>query len=183
LQDGNLLRYGWAEARLAAEPKIDAESETNVKYAPGVFSFKLDRPLAVVYGDGSPIQDVETAYAVVNALESATGRPVMIYELKDLPKNDKYALVLIGTAATNELIKRAVERIPPDIATAKQFGARVVDSDNDWLILSGTDNLEAERAAMDWTIRFWKYAKDAAARRVGLVEKDLPLGVDPQALP
>lgn len=183
LEDGELLRYGWVEARLAGEPKIDAESETNVKYAPDVFSFKLDRPLAVVYGDGSPIQDVETAYAVVNALESATGRPVKIYELKDLPKNDKCALVLIGTAATNELIKRAAERVPPDIATAKQFGARVVDSNNDWLVLSGTDNLDAERAAMDWTIRFWIYAKDAAARRVGLVEKDLPLGVDPQALP
>ncbi|MEO6654791.1 MAG: hypothetical protein ABIO36_01780, partial [Pyrinomonadaceae bacterium] len=65
----------------------------------------------------------------------------------------------------------------------KQFVARVSDSKNDWLILSGADNLEAERSAMDWTIRFWKYAKDSAARRIGLIEKDLPLGVDPQGLP
>ncbi len=49
--------------------------------------------------------------------------------------------------------------------------------------MSGADNLEAERAAMDWTLRFWKYAKDSAARRVGLVEKELPLGVDPAQLP
>ena len=57
------------------------------------------------------------------------------------------------------------------------------DSTNDWLILGGADSLEAERSAMGWTIRFWKYAKDSAARRIGLVEKELPLGVDPQGLP
>ncbi len=67
---------------------------------------------------------------------------------------------------------------------AKQFAARAGEkSGEDWLIFGGADPLEAERAAMDWTIRFWKYAKDSAARRVGFVEKELPLGVDPAQLP
>lgn len=179
LEDGELLRYGWAEARLADEPKFDTETKTNVIYANDVFSFNLNRPLAVVYGDKAPIQDVETAYALLNALESAIGRPVEIYELKDLPKDRQNALILIGTAKTNQLITAAATKIPANLLSAKQFAARVDDS----LILSGADNLEAERAAMDWTLRFWKYAKDSGARRVGLVEKELPLGVDPAQLP
>lgn len=181
---GDLLRYGWAEARLAGEPKIDAATKTNVTYGADVFSFNLNRPLAVVYGDKSPIQDVETAYVIVNALESATGRPVKIYELKDLPKDERNALVLVGTAKTNQLINQIFGKIPANVSSNKQFVARAsADSKNDWLILSGADDLEAERAAMDWTIRFWKYAKDSAARRVGLVEKELPLGIDPGQLP
>ena len=180
----DLLRYGWAEARLASAPQIDSTTKTNVIYGENAFSFNLNRPLAVVYGDKSPIQDVETAYAVVNALESAIGRPVKIYELKDLPKDEQNALILVGTAKTNQLTNQVFGKIPANLSAAKQFVARVSDdSNNDWLILSGADNLEAERAAMDWTIRFWKYAKDSAARRVGLIEKELPLGVDPAQLP
>lgn len=180
----DLLRYGWAEVRLNGSPQIDAATKTNVTYGENVFSFNLNRPLAVVYGDKSPIQDVETAYVVVNTLESATGRPVKIYELKDLPKDERNALVLVGTAKTNQLIKQVFGEIPKKISSTKQFVARASDdSKNDWLILSGANDLEAERAAMDWTIRFWKYAKDSAARRVGLVEKELPLGIDPGQLP
>ena len=179
IEGGELIRYGWAEARLAGLPRIDSLTKTNVIYDDGALDFNLDRPLAVVYGDKSPIQDVETAYAVVNALESAIGRPVKIYELKDLPGDERTALILVGTARTNQLIASVSSKIPANILSAKQFGVQV----DDWLILSGSDNLEAERAAMDWTLRFWKYAKDSAARRVGLVEKELPLGVDPAQLP
>ncbi len=179
----DLLRYGWAEARLADAPQIDSTTKTNVIYGENAFSFNLNRPLAVVYGDKSPIQDVETAYAVVNALESAIGRPVKIYELKDLPKDEQNALVLIGTAKTNQLINQVYGKIPANLSVSKQLVARVSDNSNDWLVLSGAEPLDAERAAMNWTIRFWKYAKDSAARRVGLVEKELPLGVDPQGLP
>ncbi|MEK7855694.1 MAG: hypothetical protein AAB288_06365, partial [Acidobacteriota bacterium] len=177
--DNGLLRYAWVEARLPGQPRIDAATKTNVVYGEAVLTFDLDRPLAVVYGDKSPIQDVETAYAVVNALESATGRPVKIYELKDLPKDERNGLILVGTDKTNQLIASVASRIPADTRSAKQFGIRV----DEWLILSGSDNVEAERAAMDWVVRFWKYAKDSAARRVGLVERELPLGGDPAQLP
>jgi hypothetical protein len=179
LEDGELLAYGWAEARLAAAPKFDAATKTNVVYGDGALDFSLDRPLAVVYGDKAPIQDVETALAVVNALESATGRVVKVYELKDLPKDESLALILIGTAKTNQLTASLSANVPASISSAKQF---VAVADNR-LILSGADNTEAERAAMDWMLRFWKTAKDSAVRRVGLVEKELPLGVDPAQLP
>lgn len=186
LEDGkDLLRYGWAEARLAGAPQIDTNTKTNVVYGKNALNYNLNRPLAVVYGTNSPIQDVETAYAVVNALESATGRPVKIYELKDLPKNERSALVLIGTAKTNPLISSAMSKLPAKVTKAKQFVAQSTGENavEDWLVLSGTEPLDSEIAAMDWTVRFWKYAKDSAARRVGLIEKELPLGVDPQGLP
>jgi len=182
--DDDLLRYGWTEARFAGAPRIDAKEKTNVVYGEKVFDYNLNRPLAVVYGDKSPIQDVETASVLVNTIESATGRPVKIYELKDLPKNERSALILVGTAKTNQLIAAVNSKIPANIRSAKQFAARTGENTGeDWLVFAGTDSLEAERAAMDWTIRFWKYAKDSAARRVGLVEKELPVGFDPTQLP
>ncbi|HXG83713.1 MAG TPA: hypothetical protein VNI84_06765, partial [Pyrinomonadaceae bacterium] len=182
--DDNLLRYGWAEARLAGAPQMDSGEKSNVVYGEKVFDFDLNRPLAVVYGDKSPIQDVETASVLVNTIESATGRPVKIYELKDLPKDERAALILVGTAKTNQLIAAVNSKIPANVRNAKQFAARTGENPSeDWLVFAGTDPLEAERAAMDWTIRFWKYAKDSAARRVGLIEKELPLGFDPAQLP
>ena len=182
--ENDLLRYGWAEARLAGTPQMDATEKTNVVYGDKVFDYNLNRSLAVIYGDKSPIQDVETASVLVNTIESATGRPVKIYELKDLPKGERAALILVGTAKTNQLIASINDKIPANLREAKQYAARVAaENSGDWLVFSGADPLEAERAAMDWTIRFWKYAKDSAARRVGLVEKELPLGFDPAQLP
>lgn len=185
LDDGkDLLRYGWAEARLSGVPQIDSATKSkNTTYGDNVFGFNLNRSLTVVYGDKSPIQDVETAYAIVNTLESATGRPVKVYELKDVPKNERQALILVGTAQTNQLITEVSSKIPANLKSAKEFVANVSNGDENWLIMSGAEPLDSERAAMDWTVRFWKYAKDSAARRVGLVEKDLPLGFDPTALP
>lgn len=184
MENGDFLRYGWAETRLAGAPQIDTKTKSkDTAYGDNALSFNLNRPLAIVYGTNAPIQDVETAYAVVNTLESAIGRPVKLYELKDLPKNERNALILIGTAKTNPLIAEINSKIPNELGSRKEFVANVTNSNENWLILSGQEPLDAERAAMDWTVRFWKYAKDSAARRVGLVEKDLPLGVDPQGLP
>ena len=180
----DLLRYGWAEVRLTGQPLLDRNEKSNVVYGEKVFDYNLNRPLAVVYGDDAPIQDVETAFVLINTLESATGRPVKLYTLKDLPKNERNTLILVGTAKTNQLIASVSSKFSTNVQNAKQFAVRVAtENDEDWLIFSGADSLEAERAAMDWTIRFWKYAKDSAARRIGLVEKDLPLGFDPAQLP
>lgn len=181
--ENELLRYGWAEARLAGSLPFDSATKTDVVYGENAAAFDFNRPLAVVYGDDAPIQDVETAYAVVNAVESATGRPVKIYTLKDLPDNERTALLLVGTAKTNKLIASVGGKIPAGINSAKQFVARVNDNSGDWLVMSGAAPLDSERAAMDWLLRFWTKAKDSAARRVGLVEKELPLGFDPAQLP
>jgi hypothetical protein len=184
--DNGLVRYGWAETRLEGEPQIDRSTRTDVRYSEGAMNFDLNRPLAVVYGQGAPIQDVETASVLVNTIESATGRPVEVYELNDLPADLKARgnLIVVGTPKTNSLIQ-SVQNTMGDINGAKRFVARVSadGSHGDWLVFSGADPLDAELAAMDFTIRFWKFAKDSAARRIGLVEKELPLGFDPAQLP
>jgi hypothetical protein len=184
--DNGLVRYGWAETRLEGEPQIDRSTRTDVRYSEGAMNFDLNRPLAVVYGQGAPIQDVETASVLVNTIESATGRPVEVYELNDLPADLKArgTLILVGTPKTNSLIQ-SVQNTMGDINGAKRFVARVSadGSHGDWLVFSGADPVDAELAAMDFTIRFWKFAKDSAARRIGLVEKELPLGFDPAQLP
>jgi hypothetical protein len=184
--ENGLVRYGWAETRLEGEPQIDRSTRTDVRYSEGAMNFDLNRPLAVVYGQGAPIQDVETASVLVNTIESATGRPVEVYELNDLPADLKArgTLILVGTPKTNSLIQ-SVQNTMGDINGAKRFVARVSadGSHGDWLVFSGADPVDAELAAMDFTIRFWKFAKDSAARRIGLVEKELPLGFDPAQLP
>lgn len=189
--DEGLLRYGWAEARLAGAPRLDrspnAVPESNVRYDADALSFDFNRSLAVVYGEGSPILDLETASALVNTLESATGRPVGVYHLPDLPANLKQngALILVGTAKTNALVAAALKESSPELGTAPRFVTRVAANGRhgDWLVTGGATPEDAERAAMDLIIRYWKFAKDAAARRVPLAAKEIPQGGDPALLP
>ncbi len=89
-------------------------------------------------------------------------------------------LVLVGTADTNPLVARHRDRVDRSVRDAAAFVAR---ASADVLVLSGRTPLDAEHAAMDFVVRFWSHAKAPAARRIGLVAKPLPLGVDPGSLP
>jgi hypothetical protein len=187
--EGGLLRYGWGEARLAGAPEIDKAPKvvpnSKVNYARAALEFNFNRPLAVVYGDKAPIQDVETSYALVNALESATGRPVAIYTLSDVPEAvlRSGALLLVGTSKTNKLIGEGMRG--SELTEAERYVAVVPANatQGERLIIGGATPEHAEAAAMDLLIRFWKYAKDSAARRIGLVAKEIPQGGDPALLP
>lgn len=187
-EDG-LLRYGWGEARLAGAPEIDKApnvvSNSKVKYGRAALEFDFNRSLAVVYGDKAPIQDVETSYALVNALESATGRPVAIYTLSDVPEDvlQRGALLLVGTSKTNKLIGEGTRG--SEFSDAERYVAVMPANATrgERLIIGGATPEDAEAAAMDLLIRFWKYAKDSAARRIGLVAKEIPQGGDPALLP
>ncbi len=189
--DDKLLRYGWAEARLAGAPQIDrtpnAVPNSNVRYDTNALAFDFNRPLAVVYGDGAPIQDVETASALVNTLESATGRTVAMYNLPDVPPDvlRSGALILVGTTKTNQLIAQSASELSNDVKNAARF-ITIIPANatrGERLVIGGATPEDAERAAMDLIIRFWKYAKDSAARRIGLVAKEIPQGGDPALLP
>ena len=186
-----LLRYGWVEARLAGTPQLDqspnAVPDSNVRYGADAMSFNFNRPLAVVYGEDSPVLDLETASALVNTLESATGRPVAIYHLPDLPADLKQSgtLILVGTTKTNALVAAAMKESSPGAGASPRFVTRFGPNaqHGDWLVIGGATPEDAERAAMDLVIRYWKFAKDAAARRVPLVAKEIPQGGDPALLP
>ena len=189
--DDGLLRYGWTEARLAGAPRLDqslnAVPNSNVLYDADALSFNFNRPLAVVYGDDAPILDLETASALVNTLESATGRPVAIYHLPDLPADLKQGgtLIVVGMMKTNELVAAAMKESSPEARSAPRFVTRVGSNaqHGDWLVIGGATSEDTERAAMDLIIRYWKFAKDAAARRIPLVAKEIPQGGDPALLP
>ena len=104
-------------------------------------------------------------------------------QLNDLPKQAaaKRNLILVGTPKSHNLIGSVAKQLPD----AKDGAIAQVKSPTDetWLVVAGNDSLAVEHAGMDLLLRWWKNAKDSAARRVGLVEKELPRGGDATKLP
>jgi hypothetical protein len=118
-----------------------------VTYGPGALDFDFNRPLTVVYPTDAAPLDVESAWTLFITLESATGRPVEIYQANDLPKD----------------AGRAVIRVE-----SKHDSGPTVRLDGDALLVTGAAPKDVAAAAMDLTLRYWKYAKDSAIPRVGL---------------
>jgi len=149
-----LVRYGWATIRKAGAPELvkDVAEKDAVKYAEGALDFDFDRPLTVVYGKDCPPLDVESAWTLFITLESATGRAVEILQ-DDKPgaSGEGRGVILVGAD--------------------KQSSAPTVKLDGDRLRVTGQTAEQVAQAAMDLTLRYWKNAKDSAARRVGLVEQ------------
>lgn len=141
------LRYGWAEARLAGALKIDKTPAAGVTYGDGALDFNFNRPLTVVYADDANPTDVEAAWTLFITLESATGRPVRIYQQKDF-KQDKPANVIL------------VEVTKTDSPTVRLEDGK--------LLVTGNSAKQVLAASMDLTLRYWKYAKDSGIPRVGL---------------
>ena len=80
-------RTRWAELRKPGQPPIDQSTgDGKVDVRPGALDFDLNRPLTVVYPDATTIPELEAAWTVFITLESATGRPVEIYQESDLAK-------------------------------------------------------------------------------------------------
>jgi hypothetical protein len=142
--EGGLVRYAWAEIRKPGQP--------------AGATFPLDRPLAVVYGEGAPNIELEAGYLLAATIESASGRPVKLFSAQDLTEDVRSSttLILVGSAKTNKLVP-----------TAR----------SNWLVLKDYD------ASVDFALSYWKQAKDSAARRTGLVKKNIPAGADVANLP
>jgi hypothetical protein len=150
-----LLRYGLMEIQNAATPKFHSAAP------------KLDwlRPVTVVYGDDAPVLEVETAIAIAETLESASGREVGYLQISDVPPHatTNGNLIVVGTAKSNDWVSQ------------KNGAANV-------LIITGADSGAVEKAGVD-ILSYWKNAKDSAARHVGLATKELPKGGDAAKLP
>ncbi len=151
-----LLRYAPIEARLAGEPTFKTPDHATADF--------LAHVSAVVYGMQSPVIEVETAIALAQTLESATGRVIPFYQLDDLPPTARTTgnLIVVGTARTNAL--------------ARETGKNL-------LVITGATPADTKTAGMDFILRYWPAAKDSAAGKVGLVRKTLPRGIDPAKLP
>jgi hypothetical protein len=183
--DGS-LRYGWVEARLPGAPKLDTETKATTIYPHGVaeeLNMDFKKSFAVVYGTDAPVLEVETAFAIASTLESATGQPIEMIQLDDFQNSSNQAenIILVGTTKSNAMISSLKAQLPETktgwVAHVKLPGGQTK------LVVSGNNSLSAEQAGMDLLLRWWKNAKDSSARRVGLVEKQLPRGVDATKLP
>jgi hypothetical protein len=153
---GGFLRYAPVEARLTGEPSFQTPDAATARF--------LTHVSAVVYGVQSPVIEVETAIAVAQSLESATGRVIPFFQLDDLPPALRTAgnLIVVGTAQTNPLARETGENL---------------------LVLTGPTPSDTKTAGMNFILRYWPAAKDSAAGKVGLVRKALPRGIDPAKLP
>jgi hypothetical protein len=145
-----LLRYLWAEVRVPGAPRMDAGPELN---------FDFSKPVTVAYAAKATVLEIETAFALGQTLESATGMTVPILPLKDVPKSSSAHLIFVGS-----------------VTNAPAPG-------KDWLMVEGKNPRAVEEAGMNLILRYWKFAKDSAARRVGLARKNLPKGGDAAKLP
>ncbi|MBA3298361.1 MAG: hypothetical protein H0U19_15660, partial [Acidobacteria bacterium] len=183
--DGS-LRYAWNEARLTATPAFDTKTRSAVTY-PGGAAAAIDldytKPIRVVYGQNAPVLEMESAFVIASTLESASGRPVDILQLDDLEDAaPSGTLILVGTARSHALVARVADRLP----SAASFVQRVdapADGGPAWVVVSGADSRAVEESALDYVLRYWRSARDSAARLIGLVEKELPRTVDPAKLP
>lgn len=180
------LRYVWNEARFTAKPAFDAKTRSVVNYPRGgddAIDLDYTKPIRVVYGQNAPVLEMESAYVIASTLESASGRPVDIYQLDDL-ENAAAAgtLILVGTARSHALIAQVAGRLPStgSFVQRAEPPARTAAA---WIVVGGVDSRTVEESAMDYALRYWRSARDSAARRIGLVEKELPRTVDPAKLP
>lgn len=136
----------------------------------------------MVYGQNAPVLEMESAYVIASTLESASGRPVDIYQLDDLEDAARPGtLILVGTAKSHALVARVADRLHSAGRFVQHLDAP--GGSGAWVVVSGADSRSVEESALDYVLRYWRSAKDSAARRIGLVEKELPRTVDPAKLP
>jgi hypothetical protein len=171
-KDG-LISYAPVELRRPGQPRMDKSAHPEVASSPGAFELDLSKPTAVVYGDDCPVLDLEAAWVIYQSLEAATGVPVQIYTASELPKEGVTNVIYVGTPKS--LPTLPVE-LPKGMGITRVPGAQAV-------VISGETSKDATAAAMDYTLRYWRTAKDAACRRVPLVDRKIAAGGDAGQLP
>jgi hypothetical protein len=205
------IGYGWAQIRKRGPIKIERDKATyphpEVAYSNDALDYDFNRDLAVVYTDTRDDDnrwDVESAWLLYQTLEAATGRPVAIYQLNDLPDDVRKSgnLIVVGTpknlpttqpakgapAGGLPLIASVMSEIKPS-GKAWVSRAKASDKHGDWLIVAGEGETLADSeanlnaAAIDLVLRYWVNAKDSGARRVPLTDAPIEKGADPKLLP
>ncbi|MBP6964490.1 MAG: hypothetical protein KBC96_08795 [Armatimonadetes bacterium] len=168
--------YGWGIASNPGVPKFDAPVLADkVEYPQGadvVAEFDYSKPICIAFGVACPIIELEMAYQARNALQSAIGREIRLCSTDDIPKGWRGNLILVGTPQSNPLIAQSGVQLPAD------KGAVVLHDSGrgrQWLVLAGRTPDAAQAAGTDFVLRFWKNARDSAARVSGL-EQGAALG-------
>jgi hypothetical protein len=167
---GAKTAWGWGVAANPGAPTFVAPVlGARVTYAGGadlVRSIDWTRPVAVAWGEKASVLEVEMAFLVASTLQSATGRPVRVSALADVPDSLARAatLVLVGTSETHALVRQAALSPAPSVGTVALHDA---GDGRRWLLLTGADKAAVQAAATDFVLRFWPQAKDATMRLTG----------------
>jgi hypothetical protein len=187
---GTVAGYGWVEARRRGSPTFNTDAGTSVSYPRGVeveTDLKYTRPIIVAYGEKCTVLEAEAAIAVAFTLESATGEFVnALSEETITPQQlESSQIIAVGLPNTCSIVAKALGK-----SSAVTSGPRVqrvsspTGGPGDWMVVTADDPRGVSDAAMDYIVRYWTNAKDSAAGRVGLVEKQLERkGPDPVTLP
>ncbi len=173
---------GWGVAAKSGPPDFSAASVLGdkVHYPQGlavVSRIDWRRPLAVAFGDSASVLELESAYQLAHTLQSATGKRVRVSSLADVPDSlvRSGTLIFVGTGPSNS-------RINPSGTLAHALskpGVGIVwlthEPSRDLLILTGSDAKAVQAAVVEFQLRYWQNAKDAAIRITGM-ERGAALG-------
>lgn len=175
---GDASAIGWGIVSLEGAPNFEPASllPDKVAYPQGVGSvMRLDwrKPLAVVFGGEATVLELETAYAITNTLQSATGKDVWLSSEADLPDSlaERAIVVVVGTPSASTLVLESGFDVP-----SGKGSVIVADAGSrERVFLTGVDKTEAQAAAVDFLLRYWKNAKDSMIRLTGM-ERGAALG-------
>jgi hypothetical protein len=174
--------FGWGIARHVAKPQLDLDRPVlrNVRYEGGVAmlgQLDLSAFASSVFGEEAPALEVDWALYLYHSLRCATGAPVTREKDSTLPAAEgaRKNLVVVGTPASNALVKAVEERLPASFKKLRDGAGLVACVDAPlgnrgvtWLVVTGADAEGVERAASDLLYRYWRFAKDAASFREGM---------------
>jgi hypothetical protein len=186
---GGRTNYGWGVAANMGAPTFSAAPVlgARVTYPQGarvLQTLAWERPLAVAFGAKASVIELEMAYQIMNTLQSATGRPVRLSSVADLPRlapprRDAGArgLARVQRAGAGGRGARRHARAATKDAPAAPgvLAVRPAEGRGQWLLLTGRDKGAAQAAAVEFILRYWPNAKDAMMRTTGM-ERGAALG-------
>lgn len=188
-----LLRYTWIEGRLHGKPRFDTTAATGaVVYPRGVakeVALNFRKPIVVAYTATSSVLEAETAIAIANTLESATGMPIEALSAENITAEHIEDMTIIAVGTTKQLGAAleqqglAADTLPQNLKSYVVAFSPEEGHAPRALFIGGNEARDVEDAGMDFLLRYWQHAKDSVSRRVGLVEKELPRGGNPVKLP
>jgi hypothetical protein len=163
------FRYVTMEARKPGQPVFAGTAP----------KLDLHKPIQVVYAADASVLEVETAIAIAETLESASGVPI---DALPADKADKPGPNQIWVGTTSFLKTLPASSVSSS-GTNVFAGLIQLSQGQELFAITGNAPQEVEKAGMNFILSYWKSAKDSAARRVGLVAKELPRGIDAAKLP
>ena len=179
---GTRNALGWGVAAKSGAPEFSASPlpADKVHYPQGaaiVSQIDWRRPLGVAFGATASVLELESAYQLAHTLQSATGKRVRLSAIADVPDSMLRAgtLLLVGTAASNSHVASSGTIVHAQSKPGVGIVWLAHETARDLLVLTGSDAKAVQAAVVDFQLRYWPNAKDAAIRITGM-ERGAALG-------